>query len=135
MIVVIPCGARKLSAPAPAGKMYIGSYAQMCQRYAQSLTTPDNIFILSAKYGLLRLTDEIQPYSLTLGEPGCITPKQIKQQAMRFGIIDELCIAIGGRRYVDYCRLVWKNCKTPLQDNVKKGGNGRQLQWMKGQLV
>lgn len=133
MIVIIPCGSKKLSRPALAGNLYIGSYHKMCQRYARSLVSPDHIFILSAKYGLLRLSQLIAPYSLTLGEPGAITHLQVRQQALDFGILDEDCIAIGGTRYVNLCKMVWKNCKTPLQTNVK-GGNGRQLQWMKAQL-
>lgn len=133
MIVIIPCGARKLTHKAMAKDIYIGSYAVMCKRYARSITTDDNIFVLSAKYGLLQMADEIEPYSLTLGQVGCITPEQVKQQAVDMNIDKEDCIAIGGKRYTDLCKAVFLNCKTPLQDNVK-GGNGKQLQWMKAQL-
>ena len=130
-IVVIPCGARKLTQPAQAQSMYTGSYHRMCKRYARSLTTPDNIYILSAKYGLLKMTDMIEPYSLTLGQPGCVTPLHIKQQAVELEISDRPCIAVGGKKYTDLCRHVWRDCVTPLQG---KGGNGRQMQWMKAQL-
>ena len=130
-IVIIPCGARKLGHLAQAQHMYIGSYHKMCQRYARSLTTPDNIYILSAKYGLLKMTDMIEPYSLTLGQPGCVTPLQVRQRAAELEILDRLCVAVGGKKYTDLCRRVWQDCSTPLQG---KGGNGRQMQWMKAQL-
>lgn len=131
MIVIIPCGARKLTRQARADEMYIGSYARMCQRYAKKLGHP--FYILSAKYGLLRPSDIIDPYSLTLGQAGSISPLQVAKQAEELGIKQEDCIAIGGKRYVDLCKSIFQNCQTPLQDNVK-GGNGKQLQWMKAQL-
>ena len=130
-IVIIPCGARKLGHSAQAQHMYIGSYHKMCQRYARSLTTPDNIYILSAKYGLLKMTDMIEPYSLTLGQPGCVTPGHVQQQAKTLEILDRPCIAVGGKKYTDLCRQIWRDCVTPLQG---KGGNGKQMQWMKGPL-
>ena len=133
MIIIIPCGARKLNHKAMAKDMYIGSYAAMCKRYARSITTDDKIFILSAKYGLLKMTDIIESYSLTLGQMGSVTPRQVKQQAQDLNILQEDCIAIGGKRYINLCKAIFINCKTPLQDNVK-GGNGKQLQWMKAQL-
>jgi hypothetical protein len=130
MITIIPCGARKLPYKTQAQEMYIGSYAIMCRRYAKKLGYP--FFILSAKYGLLYPTDIIEPYSLTLGQVGSITPKEVKLQAISLGIINESCIAIGGKRYTDLCKAIFSNCQTPLQ-NIK-GGNGKQLQWMKAQL-
>lgn len=46
--------------------IYLGNYFKTCLDYAKSLTTEDNIYILSAKYGVLHLTDEITPYNITL---------------------------------------------------------------------
>lgn len=131
LIVVIPCGARKLNHPAQAQSMYIGSYHKMCQRYALSLVTPDDIYILSAKYGLLKMTDVIEPYSLTLGQPGCVTLSHVRQQATELEILERPCVAVGGKKYTDLCCHVWRDCSTPLQG---RGGNGRQMQWMKAQL-
>lgn len=133
MIVVIPCGAKKLNREAMAKDMYIGSYARMCLRYARSIAPDDRIYILSAKYGLLRLTDIIQPYSLTLGQYGCVSPQQVRLQAEKFGILKEDCVAVGGKRYVELCKLIFARCTTPLQDHAK-GGNGKQMQWMRRQI-
>lgn len=130
MIIIIPCGARKLTRHARADEIYIGSYHRMCQRYAKKLGYP--FFILSAKYGLLRPSDIIEPYSLTLGQAGSVSPAFVNKQAQDLGIKNEDCIAIGGRRYTNLCKAIFKNCQTPLQ-NIK-GGNGKQLQWMKAQL-
>lgn len=130
MITIIPCGARKLTHPARADEIYIGVYHRMCQRYAKKLGHP--FYILSAKYGLMQPSDIIEPYSLTLGQKGCIKPLQVKEQSIKLGINLEDCIAIGGKKYTDLCKAVFRNCQTPLQ-NIK-GGNGKQLQWMKSQL-
>jgi len=105
----------------------------MCQRYARKLTTPDKIYILSAKYGLLKMTDVIEPYNTTLGDPGAISVGKVYEQAKELDLLGDDCIAIGGRKYVGYCKAIWSSCATPLQDNVR-GGNGKQLQWMKSQL-
>jgi len=133
MIIVIPCGAKKLNRPAMAKDMYTGSYALMCKRYARTLAPDSQIFILSAKYGLLRMNDKITPYSLTLGEAGAVTPSLVRRQAQEMGIAAEDCIAIGGVRYTSLCKAVFANCKTPLQDNVK-GGMGYHMKWMKAKL-
>lgn len=133
MIVIIPCGAKKLNRAAFAKEMYVGSYHRMCQRYARSIAHPDSILILSAKHGLLRFNDEIEPYSLTLGEPGCVSVSYVRSQAQALGLLGEDVIAIGGKKYTGLCRQVWPKTQTPLQDNVK-GGNGKQMGWMKSQL-
>ncbi len=112
--------------------MYIGSYHKMCQRYARSLAPVENIYILSAKYGLLQMTDVIEPYSLTLGQPGCVTWLDVKKQAKQLGIDNQSCIAIGGMKYTGLCKRVWQDCQTPL---TGKGGNGKQLRWMKSQIA
>lgn len=131
MITIIPCGARKLTRQARADEMYTGSYHRMCQRYAKKLGHP--FYILLAKYGLLRPSDIIEPYSLTLGQAGSVSPLRVAKQAEELGIKNESCIAIGGKRYTDLCKAIFFNCQTPLQTNVR-GGNGKQLQWMKAQL-
>ena len=53
MIVVIPCGAKKVDHRAPAGKLYTGPYFSACLKWALSRVVSTPIYILSAKYGLL----------------------------------------------------------------------------------
>lgn len=130
-IVIIPCGAKKLNHPAKAINMYQGSYYKKYREYALALTNLDNLFILSAKYGLLKPNQVIEPYSKTLGDDGCITYWDVKKQAIEYGVLDRDCIAIGGKRYVNLCKRVWKNILTPLQG---KGEIGYQMQWMKNQI-
>lgn len=127
-LVIIPCGARKVPHRSRAGNLYTGPYFRACLRYALSLTAPERVFILSAKYGLLALSDEVDAYNLTMGQPGSVTITQVRQQAKERGIDGLPCVAVGGRKYTDFCRAVWRNTKTPL---TGVGGNGKQLQWLK----
>lgn len=114
MICIIPCGKAKQEHASPAHAMYIGGYHKMCRRYAQTFASNEAIFILSAKYGLLANDDIVQPYSLTLGQAGSVTAHYVNQQAERFGISDETCVALGGVRYTKLCQAVWPTASVPL---------------------
>lgn len=131
MIVIIPCGARKKQGTWPAFQLYTGPYYTMCLRYALSLTSPGNIFILSAKYGLLRLTDLVKSYNLKMGQPGSVKVDEVRRQAQELGLLESSIYAIGGRLYTNICRQVWPSCKTPL-DGLS--GLGKQLSWMKAHM-
>ncbi|MYR63879.1 hypothetical protein GTY54_49330, partial [Streptomyces sp. SID625] len=64
-LVVIPCAARKLSHPAPAGALYVGSYHRACRAAADTLTAHGGtLLILSDLYGLVRTTQVLQPYDM-----------------------------------------------------------------------
>ncbi len=64
-IVLISCVSMKLEATSRAEDLYTSPLFKKNLKYAKSLN-PDQIFILSAKYGLLKLSDIIEPYNKTL---------------------------------------------------------------------
>jgi hypothetical protein len=65
-IVLLSCTKSKLDKPAPAKDMYSPSpMFQKTKAYGETLK-PDKTFILSAKYGLLPMDKQIEPYDLTL---------------------------------------------------------------------
>jgi hypothetical protein len=65
-IVLLSCTKSKLDKPAPAKDMYSPSpMFQKTKEYGENLK-PDKMFILSAKYGLLPMDKQIEPYDLTL---------------------------------------------------------------------
>ena len=65
-IVLLSCTKSKLEKPAPAKDMYSPSpMFQKTKVYGEALK-PDKMFILSAKYGLLPMDKQIEPYDLTL---------------------------------------------------------------------
>lgn len=64
-IVLISCSSKKVPHKAKAKNLYVSPLFIGNLRYAINLK-PDAIFILSAKYGLLELDNEIEPYNTTL---------------------------------------------------------------------
>lgn len=77
--VIIPCGGVKLSHPAHAYELYIGSMFQDTLRTALTMTDRNNIFILSAKYGLVQLDTVLEPYDLKMGQPGSVSADQVQR--------------------------------------------------------
>lgn len=129
-LVVIPCGGRKQPRRAPAATLYTGPYFRGCLAYARSVVAEDNIFVLSAKYGLLALDDAIEPYDLTLGQPGCVLASTVYAQARARDLLNAQVYALGGRRYTALCRQVWPTCIAPL---TSYSGLGYQLAALKHQ--
>jgi hypothetical protein len=65
-IVLLSCTKSKMDKPCPAKDMYSPSpMFQKTKAYGEGLK-PDKMFILSAKYGLLPMDKQIEPYDLTL---------------------------------------------------------------------
>lgn len=123
-IIIVPCGGAKLSEPAPAGAMYIGSYHAATRRAAEALG--GELWILSAKYGFLRPTETIEPYDLRMGQPGSVTPEELRRQAEEYGIARAEDVTIlAGWAYAAPAVLVWPHAKLPLAGTR---GMGHQLQ-------
>ena len=86
-------------------------------KYAESLN-PDAIYILSAKYGLLRPDDIIAPYEQTLN---AAKDAQIRKwsimvagQIQRAGIDrSQKAIFLCGKNYRKYIKNLFKNCSAP----------------------
>lgn len=118
-IVLISCVSKKLSHKAKAENLYISPLFKYILEYAKSLS-PDSIFILSVKYGLLPLDKEIEPYNKTLKE---MPEKEIKKWAD--GVIEQLekqadiqndeIIFFAGQKYRKYLVPHVKNYKIPLE--------------------
>jgi len=64
-IVLISCVKKKVLYRTKAQDLYISTLFRLYLEYARSFK-PDAIYILSAKYGLVSLDQEIDPYELTL---------------------------------------------------------------------
>lgn len=64
LIGLISCVSTKRRTASPASELYISPLFLKAKHYAQDRL--DKYFILSAKYGLLRPKDKIEPYDLTL---------------------------------------------------------------------
>lgn len=59
-IALVGCGKSKASEPRPACELYTGSLFRAA--YAHAVATSDRVFIVSAKHGLLRPDEVVEPY-------------------------------------------------------------------------
>ena len=68
-VVLLSCIKSKQPVTSRAENPYTSTLFRKSLAYARSLK-PDHIFILSAKHGVLRLEDKIEPYEQTLSTMG-----------------------------------------------------------------
>ena len=66
-IVLISCVSKKLPRRSKARDLYVSTLFKLSLQYAEKLA-PDAIFILSAKYELLPIDREVDPYEQTLNK-------------------------------------------------------------------
>lgn len=136
MIVFIGCVKTKQHKVCAAQDMYISPLFRYSLQYAKTLTTLDKIFILSAKYGVLRLGDIITPYELCLNDMTVSQRKkwadicidQMKDQGLNF---NEQAVFLCGEKYRKYIINHFPRSYIPL----KNLSFGRQLKFYKEQIL
>ncbi|MGY1548261.1 DUF6884 domain-containing protein [Streptomyces sp. MN6] len=128
-LVIIPCGSAKLGHKAPAGELYVGPYHRSCREAADALTAEGGtVLVLSARYGLVSLDQEIEPYDLRMGQLGSVTVEQLREQARDLGVdAAENVIILGGEAYTNAALQVWPQAATPL---AGLSGMGYQRQYL-----
>uniref|UniRef100_A0A831ZY59 DUF6884 domain-containing protein n=1 Tax=Desulfacinum infernum TaxID=35837 RepID=A0A831ZY59_9BACT len=130
-IVLISCVSKKMSHRARAKDLYVSPLFRAALQYAQRLS-PDKIFILSAKYGLVQLNDEIDPYDVTLKDMPVGERKNWASKVLQ--ALDRYCdlerdhfVILAGKRYREYLLPYLKSYEMPLEGL----SIGRQLQYLK----
>ena len=132
-IVLISCVSRKGNQKTKAKDLYKGALFKNSLTYAQKLN-PDKIFIISAKYGLVDLNEEIEPYDVTLSyvSPSKRTKKPnlkvlTKHEAKLWGekVLEQLgkiadlkndkFIILAGRDYIEPIKNKLTNFEDPLK--------------------
>ncbi|MER6382107.1 DUF6884 domain-containing protein [Streptomyces sp. NPDC001118] len=126
-LVVISCGGKKSDAPGkiPAEERYTGNYFNACRMAADVMDGPT--MVLSAKYGLIPLTEEIDNYDVKWGGKGSIRLGTVRGQVEALGLEDAKVTVLGGERYVTAARQLWPDAEAPLT-----GGIGQQLKQLAG---
>ena len=129
-VVLISCVSKKLHHKSKAQYLYVSPLFKKNLQYAKSLDT-DNIFILSAKYGLLRINDEIEPYDKTLNK---MRSNEIKEWANN--ILNQLkkttdlendeFVFLAGNNYRKFLLPHINHYNIPMQGL----SIGKQLQWL-----
>lgn len=130
-IVLISCVSKKLSHKAMAKEIYISPFFKMNLKFAKSLN-PDKIFILSTKYGLIKLDKKIKPYNKTLNTMHSTKKKKWANNILRelrkvTNLEKDKFIFLAGKNYRKYLIPNIKNYKIPMQNL----SIGKQLQWLK----
>jgi hypothetical protein len=118
-IVLISCVSQKLPHSSKAKDLYISTLFKLNLKYAHKLD-PDCVYILSAKYGLLNLEQEIEPYEQTLNN---MRTTEVKQWASRVleqikkvtSIEDTEFIFLAGEKYRKYLMPHFNNAQIPLE--------------------
>lgn len=133
-IVLISCVKKKQKKNCKAEDMYISSFFKKSIAYAKSLS-PEKIFILSAKHGLLSLSTEIEPYELTLNnfnisELKDWSTKTLQQLTKEASLENDRFIFLAGEKYRKFLLSEINNYEIPL----KGLANGKQLQYLNQRL-
>ncbi|MCL4418420.1 MAG: hypothetical protein M1308_18845 [Actinobacteria bacterium] len=133
-IILISCVKEKLKTPAKAKDLYVSDLFKKSYRYAQ-LLKPGNIFILSAKYGLLEPEQIIEPYDETLKTKSSTeirewSKKVIKALKEKIDLEKDEVVILTGNKYYKYLLPYINNYKLLL-------GNlpfGSRLSFLKKQI-
>jgi len=134
MLILIPCGNKKLSHPAPAADLYIGPHYKFGLEWARSQAPDHRIRIVSAKHGLLPLDQVIAPYDIHLGHgQDEISKATLKEQAGQQGLLGETNVRGAlPKAYVDLVRYSFPNLSNIFdQLPPKRRGIGCQNQLLK----
>jgi len=129
-IILISCVSKKLHNKSKAQDLYISPLFKKNLQYAKSLN-PDKIFILSAKYGLLRLNEEIEPYDKTLNKMRSNEIKEwansvLNQLKRSTDLENDEFVFLAGNNYRKFLLPHIKHYNIPMQGL----SIGKQLQWL-----
>lgn len=133
-IVLLSCARKKLSTVAQAQDLYASPLFRLSLAYAKELK-PDAIFILSAKYGLLRPEEIVAWYDETLN---AMTSAGVRTWAV--GVLSDLSrivdlnrnefVLLAGERYRRFIEPELRHVRVPLRGLAI----GKQLQFLKRAL-
>jgi len=129
-VVLISCVSEKLHHKSQAQDLYISPLFKKNLQYAKSLN-PDKIFILSAKYELLGINDEIEPYDKTLNKMRSNEIKEwannvLNQLGEKTDLENDEFVFLAGNNYRKFLLSHIKHYNIPMQGL----SIGKQLQWL-----
>jgi hypothetical protein len=119
-VVLVSCSAGKEEKPMPAEKLYNSDLFKKQLEYAKKLASPNNIYIISAKYHLVPLNKTISPYNLTLKDMPSSDREEwsevVKKQLLQKGynLQKDKFIFLAGNAYRQYLEPQMKNVEVPL---------------------
>jgi hypothetical protein len=106
-ITLVSCSATKLGEKAMAKDFYQGALFKKSLAYALKISEIDDIYIISAKYGLVKLEQELEPYDVSLKD---YNPEQKQAFALKIYMAlkskykkleDKVVTILAGKAYYD----------------------------------
>lgn len=133
-VVLVSCASKKRQCRSKAKDLYISSLFRLNLAYAR-LLKPNKIFILSAKYGLTKLDQELEPYDQTLNTMSNLeieewAEKVRAQMKQEIDFENDEVIFLAGKNYRKYLVPFLHEVKIPL----KSLGIGKQLHFLKAKI-
>lgn len=130
-VILISCVSKKLQSKARARELYISPLFRMNLKYAQRFS-PEKVFILSAKYGLVGLDEEIEPYDVTLDKLSARerrewATKVVSQLKEHCDLKKDHFVILAGQKYRQHLLSHLKSYEVPLAGLPI----GKQLQFLK----
>jgi len=134
-VVLIACSAKKKEKQCAAEFMYTSDLFRKSLAYALTLGA-DKIYILSAKYGLLTLDEEIKPYDVSLNtmpidEVRDWSNMVIAQIKKKEKITKTHFVLFAGSRYRKFITPHLRSYEVPLEGR----GIGEQISILKNKLI
>ena len=134
-IVLISCVSKKMPHRARARDLYVSPLFRMNLKYAQQFS-PQKVFILSAKYGLVQLDEETEPYDMTLNkmsgrERSVWAAKVVSQLQEHSDLENDHFVILAGQKYRQYLLPYLRSYEVPLAGLPI----GKQLQFLKGKTA
>lgn len=119
-VVLLMCGKNKLTSKAKARDLYTSERFVKSIEYAKYITSENNIFVLSAKYGLLELKAEIEPYDKSIYEMNISERTKwsntvIGQLKRRYNLNEDMFIFLTDDFYCQDLYTKLTNCELPLK--------------------
>lgn len=119
-VVLLSCVSKKKDYETKAENLYDSSLFNLSLQYAKALR-PDKIYILSALYGLLEMSDKVRPYNKTLNEMSSkerkewseLVLRQMKDKGLDFN--SDHFVILAGNNYRRYLLDHFDHFKLPLE--------------------
>lgn len=100
LVIVIPCSGEKLDYDpvaraiagenpyVTAGELYVGAFHRYARQRAEAIA--DEVLVMSAWFGLIRLDHQVRPYDVAIDDSNSIVarPSLVVHQAARFGLYE-----------------------------------------------
>ncbi len=133
-ISLIACCSKKLQGIYPAEQLYQSDLFKKSFAYAKKLK-PTAIYILSAKYGLVELNQELETYNVTLNDCSATDNKNwaqsvLKSLSEKTDLKNDKFIYLAGNNYRKNLLKHTPNNEIPM-NGLKIG---EQLQWLSNNL-